>query len=163
MKWFISIFFFQDGWSALMWASQEGHTDIAKYLIEAKASVDLQRQVYYVKIKIIQCSFPVTDWVLRCLHHATAILILSNISLKQKFHLIYKRDRFFKVLMIVNGCILQTFLSLRLCLFPPFSMDGVFMFASFNGHTGIVKCLLESKVAPFLQEEWYFASGFDDS
>ena len=40
------IFSFQDGWSALMFASQEGHTDIAKYLIEAKASVDLQKHVY---------------------------------------------------------------------------------------------------------------------
>ena len=52
--------------------------------------------------------------VIRCLHHAIAILILSKyISLKQKFYLIYKRDRFFKVLMIVNGCILENFLSLR--------------------------------------------------
>ena len=56
-------FFFsiQDGESALMLASGNGHTEIAKYLIEANASVNLQKQVYYVKIKIIPCMFPVTD------------------------------------------------------------------------------------------------------
>ena len=58
---FIFVFSFQDGWSALMLASRNGHTEIAKYLIEAKASVNLQKQVYYVKIKIIPCSFPVID------------------------------------------------------------------------------------------------------
>ena len=54
-------FSFQDGESALMLASHYGYTEIAKYLIEANASVNLQKQVYYVKIKIIKCSFPVTD------------------------------------------------------------------------------------------------------
>ena len=29
-----------------MLASREGHTEIAKYLIEAKALLDLQKQVY---------------------------------------------------------------------------------------------------------------------
>ena len=55
------VFSFQDGWSALMSASKEGHTEIAKYLIEAKASVDVQTQVYYVKKSLIPCSFPVTN------------------------------------------------------------------------------------------------------
>ena len=40
------VFSFQDGWSALMMASCNGHTEIVKYLIEAKASLDLQKQVY---------------------------------------------------------------------------------------------------------------------
>ena len=31
-----------------MLASCNGHTEIAKYLIEAKASVDLQKQVYCI-------------------------------------------------------------------------------------------------------------------
>ena len=35
----------QDGKSALMWASQNGHTEIVKHLVEAKASLDLQSQV----------------------------------------------------------------------------------------------------------------------
>ena len=37
---------FQGGWSAVMLASQNGNTEIVKYLIEAKASLDLQTQVY---------------------------------------------------------------------------------------------------------------------
>ena len=46
MKGFILIISLQDGWSALMLASKERHTDIAKYIIEANGSVDLQTQVY---------------------------------------------------------------------------------------------------------------------
>ena len=41
--------------------------------------------------------------------------------------------------------------------------ESALMFASRNGHTEIVKCLIELKVALFLQEEVYFASSFDDS
>ena len=62
-----------------MWASQEGHTYIAKWIIEAKGSVDLQSQVYkddfqvlYITKKLLVCemntrinlipsSFPVTN------------------------------------------------------------------------------------------------------
>ena len=51
IKTLIFVFSFQDGLSALMLALHNGHTETAKYLIEAKASVDLQTQVYYVKIK----------------------------------------------------------------------------------------------------------------
>ena len=40
------VFSFQDGWSALMLASENGHTENVKCLIEAKASLDLQEQVY---------------------------------------------------------------------------------------------------------------------
>ena len=36
---------FQHGWSALMFASRYGKTEIVKYLIEAEASLDLQTQV----------------------------------------------------------------------------------------------------------------------
>ncbi len=35
----------QDGWTALMFASQNGHTEVVKFLIEANASVDIQNQV----------------------------------------------------------------------------------------------------------------------
>ena len=35
----------QDGWSALMLASGSGHSEIVKYLAEAKASIHLQTQV----------------------------------------------------------------------------------------------------------------------
>ena len=35
----------QDGESALMLASEKGHTDIVKYLLYSKASLDLQRKV----------------------------------------------------------------------------------------------------------------------
>ena len=35
----------QDGKSALMLASQNGHTEIVKHLVEAKASLDLQTRV----------------------------------------------------------------------------------------------------------------------
>ena len=41
------VFSFQDGSSALMLASEDGHSKIVKYLIEAKASLDVQKQVYY--------------------------------------------------------------------------------------------------------------------
>ena len=41
-----SVFSFQDGWSALVLASRYGHAEIVKYLIEAKALLDLQKQVY---------------------------------------------------------------------------------------------------------------------
>ena len=37
---------FQDGSSALVLASSYGYTKNVKYLIEAKASLDLQEQVY---------------------------------------------------------------------------------------------------------------------
>ena len=47
------VFSFQNGWSALMLASRYGRTEIVKYLIEAKASLDLQMQVYVHKILMI--------------------------------------------------------------------------------------------------------------
>ena len=40
------VFSFQDGCSALMLASRDDHTEIVKYLIEANASPDLQKEVY---------------------------------------------------------------------------------------------------------------------
>ena len=40
------VFSFQYGSSALMLASGNGHTEIVKYLTEAKASLDLQQKVY---------------------------------------------------------------------------------------------------------------------
>ena len=40
------VFSFQNGSSALMLALRNRHTEIAKYLIEAKASPDLQEEVY---------------------------------------------------------------------------------------------------------------------
>ena len=42
------VLLFQDGSSALMLASTNGHTDIVKYLIEARASLDLQQEVQVV-------------------------------------------------------------------------------------------------------------------
>ena len=35
----------QDGESALMLASENGHTEIVKYLLDSKASLDLQTKV----------------------------------------------------------------------------------------------------------------------
>ena len=35
----------QDGYSALMLATEKGHTEIFKHLVEAKASLDLQTWV----------------------------------------------------------------------------------------------------------------------
>ena len=35
----------QNDKSALMWASEKGHTEIVKHLVEAKASLDLQSRV----------------------------------------------------------------------------------------------------------------------
>ena len=40
--------FFQEGRSALILASNKVRVEIIKYLIEAKASLDLQTQVYFV-------------------------------------------------------------------------------------------------------------------
>ena len=34
----------QNGWTALIIASQEGHTETVKCLIDAKASVDMQKE-----------------------------------------------------------------------------------------------------------------------
>ena len=42
---FISLLSLQDGESALMLASDNGHTDIVKYLVDSKAELDLQKQV----------------------------------------------------------------------------------------------------------------------
>ena len=43
----ISLLSLQDGWSALMFASFYGHTEIVKYLVDTKAALDLQEQVDY--------------------------------------------------------------------------------------------------------------------
>ena len=40
-----NVLMFQYGASALMVASEKGHSEIVKYLIKAKASLDLQLQV----------------------------------------------------------------------------------------------------------------------
>ena len=37
--------YLQGGWSALMLASQNGHTEVVKCLIEANSAVDLQADV----------------------------------------------------------------------------------------------------------------------
>ena len=51
---------FQDGSSALMLASGNGRTETVKYLINAKASVDLQGKVYFHQLVIIDncCMLP---------------------------------------------------------------------------------------------------------
>ena len=36
---------FQDGWTALMWACDSGHTDVVQELIAGGAKVDLQTEV----------------------------------------------------------------------------------------------------------------------
>ena len=41
----ILLLFLQDGWSALMWASWEGHSEIVKYLVEAEAALNLKSRV----------------------------------------------------------------------------------------------------------------------
>ena len=46
----IFVFSFQDGLSALMLASRNGHTDIVKHLIGAEASLDLQGKVYCINL-----------------------------------------------------------------------------------------------------------------
>ena len=42
---FVLLLCLQDGESALMLALKRGHTEIAKYLLDSKASLDLQSQV----------------------------------------------------------------------------------------------------------------------
>ena len=37
---------FQDGWSAVLLASQNGYTEIVKLMIDGKASLDLQQKVH---------------------------------------------------------------------------------------------------------------------
>ena len=37
----------QDGWTALMLASQKGHTETVKCLIDTNASVDIREEVFY--------------------------------------------------------------------------------------------------------------------
>ena len=52
----------QDGWTPLMTASCEGHTDVVQTLIEAKAQIDTQREVccsYHQKTHIITHSVTV--------------------------------------------------------------------------------------------------------
>ena len=39
------LFFAQDGWTALMWASLRGHTDVVKKLLSSGAQVDHQDEV----------------------------------------------------------------------------------------------------------------------
>jgi ankyrin repeat protein len=40
------IFFFKYGYTALMYASQIGHSEIAKFLIENNANVNIQNDVF---------------------------------------------------------------------------------------------------------------------
>ena len=49
------VFSFQDGSSALMLASRDGHTEIVKYIIEAKALLDLQEKVYCAYYDAMLC------------------------------------------------------------------------------------------------------------
>ena len=43
----------QDGKSALMLASENGHTEIVKYLVDSKSSLDLQSQVDWTSYQIL--------------------------------------------------------------------------------------------------------------
>ena len=49
----IFVISFQDGSSALMLASGKGYTKIVKYLINAKASLDLQGKVHFHQLMMI--------------------------------------------------------------------------------------------------------------
>ena len=63
-------FVYQDGKTALIVASSNGHTDIAKYLVDTKAGLDIQNKVsmncvhaqmyvyLYVGIYMSACSSP---------------------------------------------------------------------------------------------------------
>ena len=50
-----------------MFASENGHTEIVKYLIEAKASLDLQTQVYSAT-KFLRCDFLFVDYDDYCIN-----------------------------------------------------------------------------------------------
>lgn len=45
MIYFAVLFFAQDGWTALMWASLRGHTDVVQKLLSNGAQVDHQDEV----------------------------------------------------------------------------------------------------------------------
>ena len=49
---YIIILSVQDGMSALMFASEKGHAEIVKYLLKAKASLNLQTKVSWQQILI---------------------------------------------------------------------------------------------------------------
>lgn len=43
-------FFAQDGWTALMWASLRGHTDVVQKLLSNGAQVDHQDEVRHMQL-----------------------------------------------------------------------------------------------------------------
>ena len=47
------VLIFQRGSSAVILASQNGHTEIVKYLIEGNASLDLQTKVYCTLLSVL--------------------------------------------------------------------------------------------------------------
>ena len=47
IAYYSACFLFQDGWNTVMFASNNGFTKSVKYLIEAKASFDLQHKMCY--------------------------------------------------------------------------------------------------------------------
>ena len=42
---FLVFIVFQESWNALMWTAQNGHTEVAKLLLERGARVDMQDKV----------------------------------------------------------------------------------------------------------------------
>ena len=50
------VYLVQDGWTPLMTASFEGHADIVQTLIEAKAQINTQEEVYAVPTTRTHCT-----------------------------------------------------------------------------------------------------------
>ena len=68
----------QDSYSALMLASEKGHTEIVKHLVEAKASLDLQSEVSWPSnpyFYIALCSHDKEYYIIVLLIHIHYILI----------------------------------------------------------------------------------------
>ena len=117
--------YLQDEWSALMLASENGHTDVVKCLIEANSSVNLQTNV--------SCNSIVINNLIRIMISTNVFYVLHFISFY--FQTFSCKDR------------LQYF-ELPISLYYPTMClqegGSALMLASQNGHTEVVKCLIEA-------------------
>ena len=125
--------YLQDGWSALMLASQNGHTEVVKCLIEANSLANLQANV--------SCNSVVIKSLVRIMISANVIHILHFISFY--FQTFFCQD---KLLYFESP--------LSLYYHTTYLQNGysALMLASGSGHMQVVKCLIEANSAVDLQE-----------
>ena len=128
----------QDGRSALMLASRKGHMEVVKCLIEANSAVDLQESV--------SCNSVLTKKKKKKL---IRIMMSANVFHKLHFISFYFQTFYCKDKI----CYFESPISLYYSTM--YFQDGrsALMLASENGHTEVVKCLIEANSSVNLQSK----------